>query len=158
MSVQTIITGDKTPILRAETENVNSFSKNLQKLITDLHDTVTFAKGAGLAAPQINSSLKVCVARVGGTFITLVNPSIIWCSEETDIAEEGCLSLPEVWIHVERPIAIVVRFQNEKGRKEERKLSEIDARVVQHEVDHLHGKLIVDYQEMGGGHAEAEAL
>ncbi len=146
MAVLPIITGEKNPLLRAETKKVDSFGKSLQALIQDLFDTVHAAEGAGLAAPQIGISERVTVARIGETFVPLVNPEIVWKSDRTVLGEEGCLSLPNVWLQIPRSTEIVLRYQDEKGKEQERKLEGFDARVVQHEVDHLFGKLIVDYK------------
>ena len=128
---------------------ISTFDKKLKNLIGDLLDTVSDAKGAGLAAPQINVSRQVCVARISGSFTPLMNPEVIWISEQTAQAEEGCLSLPDVWLYVPRPTEVIIRFYDEKGKQQERKLAGWDARVVQHEIDHLNGKLIIDYHARG---------
>jgi peptide deformylase len=146
MAIKTIITGAEHPVLRARAARVSSFGKELSKLARDLHETVEAVKGAGLAAPQINVSSAVTVAKIGGMFTMLVNPEILWRSTEEVLGEEGCLSLPDIWLFVPRAREIVVRFQTEKGAEQELKLADFDARVVQHEVDHLLGRLIVDYQ------------
>lgn len=145
MALRTIITGAEHPVLRGSATPVTSFGKELTKLIRDLHDTVEAVKGAGLAAPQVNVSTAVLVAKIAGSFTTLINPEILWRSPEEVLGEEGCLSLPNVWLFVPRARAIVVRFQEDTGKETELKLADFDARVVQHEVDHLLGKLIVDY-------------
>ena len=146
MAVKTIVVGAHLPVLRKRAAHIESFGKELQRLVRDLHDTVEEAKGAGLAAPQINIAQAVTVAKIAGMFTTLVNPEVLWCSPEAVLGEEGCLSLPDIWLLVPRAKEIIVRFQTEKGEERELKLTEFDARVVQHEVDHLLGKLIVDYQ------------
>ena len=149
MAVKEIAIGAENPVLRKETEKITNFGKDLQKLLVDLLDTVKDAKGAGLAAPQIGETLCVTVARLGGTFTALINPKVIWTSDDSVRGEEGCLSLPDVWLYIPRASAVIIRFQDEKGKEQERKLTDWDARVVQHEIDHLHGKLIVDYQAEG---------
>ena len=146
MPPRPIVAGADHPILRARAQSIAAFGKDLQRLVRDLLDTVDAAKGAGLAAPQIGEPHAVCVARVAGAFITLVNPKILWCSETTLLGEEGCLSLPDIWLMVPRASEIVVRYLDERGRGTELHLRDFDARVVQHEVDHLLGKLIVDYR------------
>jgi len=147
MALRTIIIGAGTPILRQKAERVSSFGKEFQKLLKDLRETAEHVKGAGLAAPQVDVSLAVTVARLSGEFTPLINPEIIWRSEETLIGEEGCLSLPDIWVHVPRAKEIIIRSLDEKGREQERKLRDVDARVAQHEIDHLNGKLIVDYAQ-----------
>lgn len=149
MAVKEIVIGAESPVLRKETEKVTNFGKELQKLLTDLLETVQSVKGAGLAAPQIGESLCVTVARLGGSFTPLINPEIIWSSDGSVQGEEGCLSLPDVWLYIPRASEVIIRYQDEKGKEQERKLTDWDARVAQHEIDHLHGKLIVDYQAKG---------
>lgn len=143
--VQIIITGTDAPALRAKTKQVSSFGKNLATLVTDLLDTLSDARGIGLAAPQIGVSQRVIIVKIGGVPMPMVNPVINWKSNDILLAEEGCLSLPGIWLPVPRAVEIVVAFHDQKGEDHERKLSGLDARVVQHEVDHLDGILITDY-------------
>ena len=145
MAALPIVTGADTPVLRAKTAKVAKVTKDIAALLKDMEDTVKAADGLGLAAPQIGRSLRLCLAKIGGKLTALVNPDITWKSAETATAEEGCLSLPGLWRDVVRPTSIVVTFMDAKGKPQERKLTDLDARVVQHEVDHLEGKLIVDY-------------
>ena len=145
MAVVPIIMGKDHPTLRRKTDRVQAFDKELKKLIGNLRDTVEDANGAGLASPQIDVNKRVCIAKIGKKFVPLINPEIVWRSEETWVMEEGCLSLPDTWIDVRRPESIVLAYFDEKGKMQERKLDMLDARVVQHEVDHLEGVLIVDY-------------
>lgn len=140
-----IVTGDKTPILRHKTKRVPKVTKEIVTLVRDMAATVAKAQGAGLAAPQVGRSERVCLALIDGTMEPLINPEIVWKSEATSIAEEGCLSLPDLWIPVPRSNEIIVKFLSVDGKPRELKLSAFDARVVQHEVDHLEGVLIVDY-------------
>lgn len=145
MAVLPIITGATTPVLRAKTKNVAKISKELMRLIDDMIDTTKHAQGAGLAAPQINRSERLCIVMLQRKkFVPLINPEIMWKSEEMDMMEEGCLSLPNVWLPVARHTEILLRFQDAAGKHHERKLQGWDARVVQHEVDHLDGVLIID--------------
>ncbi len=142
-----IVIGEKTPILRAKTVPVAKITKDIKKLIADMKDTVAAAKGAGLAAPQVGRSERICIALLGSTMTALVNPYITWKSDTTAIAEEGCLSLPDLWLNISRATDIIVHFETEAGKKRELKLSGFDARVVQHEVDHLEGILITDHRQ-----------
>lgn len=141
-----IVTGQDTPVLRAKTKRVTVVTKDILKLIKDMTDTVIDAEGAGIAAPQVGRSERLCIALIGRKLTPLINPEIIWMSKETVIAEEGCLSLPQVWINVSRSKDIVVRYQTLAKKERELKLSDMDARVVQHETDHLEGILIVDHR------------
>ncbi|MDO8468993.1 MAG: peptide deformylase [Candidatus Peribacter sp.] len=145
MSVLPIEQGADNPILRKKGAKVRGVTKALKKLIKDMYATVKAEDGAGLAAPQVGQSLQLCLALVEGRMTVLINPDIVWKSKETEEQEEGCLSLPKLQVHVTRPVTITVKYLNEKGLPEERKLSDFSARTVQHEVDHLNGVLLVDY-------------
>lgn len=114
-----------------------------------MEDTTIAADGLGLAAPQVNHSERVCIVRMGKKLTPLINPEITFSSLDMEYAEEGCLSLPDVWLQVPRSLSIVVSYTDAKGSQQERMLEGMDARVVQHEVDHLEGKLIVDYPQTG---------
>lgn len=149
MSVLPIVTGADTPILRSKTKMVPKVTKEIQKLLKDMQETTVAADGLGLAAPQIGRSERVCIVQMGGRLIPLINPEIVRKSEETEYAEEGCLSLPKIWVQVPRSTSILVRYLDARGAQQERLLVKMDARVVQHEVDHLEGKLIVDYGPHG---------
>jgi peptide deformylase len=146
MAALPIVTGENTPILRAKTKKVPKVTKEILKLIEDMEETTIHAKGAGIAAPQVNRSERICIAMIQRKLTPLINPEITWMSDEGDMMEEGCLSLPDLWMQVPRSIEIVLKYQDLSGKQIERKLTDYDARVVQHEVDHLDGILIVDYK------------
>lgn len=111
-----------------------------------MEETTIAADGLGLAAPQVGFLHRVCLAKIGGRLVALLNPYITWKSNEMDRMEEGCLSLPGINVDVERSIDIVVDFLDFKGKAQQRRLQNLEARIVQHEVDHLEGVLIVDYR------------
>lgn len=147
MSVLEIrVLGD--PILRMETVPVANVTDDVRKLIADMFDTMYAAKGIGLAAPQVGRLERVAVVDVagdrGGNPIALVNPEVVF-SEGSAKAEEGCLSIPDVFGDVERPANVVVRALDREGVPVEIEASELLARCFQHEIDHLHGKLFIDY-------------
>lgn len=146
MAVLPIITGADNPVLRARTKLAAKVTKEIKELIADMMETCIAANGAGIAAPQVGRSERVCIASIGGKLTALVNPAITRRSDEKDAAEEGCLSLPNVWVSVPRSKEIVLTYVDLRGRAREQLLKDFDARVVQHEVDHLDGVLIVDYQ------------
>lgn len=121
-------------------------TKDILQLLRDMEETMKKAEGVGLAAPQVGQSLRVCIALLNGRVTALINPVIIGKSTEEEIAEEGCLSLPDILIPVPRARTITIRFRNRSGQEQERRYEDIDARIVQHEIDHLEGILITDYQ------------
>ncbi|MDD4287902.1 MAG: peptide deformylase [Candidatus Peribacteraceae bacterium] len=145
MSLLPIQKGADNPILRRKGAKVPEVTKAIKKLVKDMFATVKAEDGAGLAAPQVGQSLQLCLALVEGKMTVLINPEIVWKSKETKTEEEGCLSLPCLQVAVTRPMTITVKYLNEKGMPEERKLSDFSARTVQHEVDHLNGILLLDY-------------
>lgn len=145
MAVLPIVTGADTPVLRAKTKPVSQVTKEIKKLIKDMGETMISAEGIGIAAPQIGKSLRLCLAHINGKTTPLINPKITWRNDEFSSMAEGCLSLPGVEIDVKRPTEIHLTYTDEDGNQQERKFSGMDARVIQHEVDHLEGVLIVDY-------------
>jgi peptide deformylase len=143
MSVQPIVVlGD--PRLRLKGEPVDSFGKYLHELLDDLTDTMRHAPGVGLAAPQIGVALQACVVEVEGQLHELVNPRIVR-SEGDDRDLEGCLSIPGYAAYVTRRERVWVVAQNRVGRKIKAAGVGYLARAFQHEIDHLHGKLYIDY-------------
>jgi peptide deformylase len=147
VAILPIIIGADNPILRTPSKPLEKVNKKVLKLLKDMHETMKEANGVGLAAPQVAASERVCLVTMGKKIVPLINPRISWKSPETALDEEGCLSLPNIWMPVPRPIEIQLTYLDEKGKKQERRLKDFDARVVQHEVDHLDGVLIVDYAE-----------
>jgi peptide deformylase len=148
VAILPILTGENNPILRKKTPKVERVTKEIKQLIKDMQETME-GKGVGLAAPQVGVSLRLCIATLGGKVTPLLNPQITVRSEEKAMDQEGCLSLPDTWVLVPRSVDIVVRYRDARGTPKEKKLSGFDARVVQHEVDHLDGRLIVDYVTEG---------
>jgi peptide deformylase len=109
------------------------------------------APGIGLAAPQIGVLSRVIVMDCAKGEdeepepLCLANPEVVWASDELSEHEEGCLSIPEVFANVTRPAAVRVRFLNRDGGEEERAFDGLRATCVQHEIDHLNGRLFIDY-------------
>ncbi len=145
MPKREIVTGENTPVLRAKAKPVAKVTKEVQELLKDMAETCIMADGQGLAAPQIGVSERVIVAVLNDRLVGLVNPEITWRSGEMVRDEEGCLSLPHEYVMVQRDKAIGVKFLDVNGKQQELRLSDMNARVIQHEVDHLDGVLIVDY-------------
>jgi peptide deformylase len=104
------------------------------------------ALGVGLAAPQVGLSQRLLVYRVGqeAPLIALVNPELEWTSDDSEEGEEGCLSIPGIGVDVERPVHVRVRASDEFGDARVVEASGLEARVIQHEMDHLDGVLILD--------------
>ena len=137
------------PTLREKALPVTAFDAELKALVADMIETMYDEKGVGLAANQVNVLQRVFVADCSEERdqpIVFVNPEILEVSEETDAAEEGCLSLPTLYGGpVIRPIAVRVRAQDENGEFFEMEADELLARCIQHEYDHLEGVLFIDY-------------
>jgi peptide deformylase len=145
MTVKPILTlGD--PRLRLKGEPVDSFSKYLHELLDDLTHTMRDAPGVGLAAPQIGEPLQVCVIEVESQLYELVNPVITRASgEDNDL--EGCLSVPGYVAYVKRKEKVWVKAQDRDGKLIRSVGTGLLARAMQHELDHLAGKLYIDYLE-----------
>jgi peptide deformylase len=132
------------PVLRKITTPVATVTDEIRSLIADMFDTMYAAEGIGLAAPQVGRTERVAVMDVGGQKYALINPEIIE-SEGTARAEEGCLSIPDIFGEVPRATRVIVRALNEDGEEVEAEGTELLARCMQHEIDHLDGKLFIDY-------------
>ncbi|MEA2220592.1 MAG: peptide deformylase [Solirubrobacteraceae bacterium] len=134
------------PILRTKARPVDRFDDRLREEVRRMQTLMHDALGIGLAAPQVGISHRLLVYRVepASPIVALVNPEIEWSSRDEEIAEEGCLSLPLVHVDVERPIAVLVRARDEHGDELTVEATGLEARVIQHEIDHLDGVLILD--------------
>jgi len=131
------------PILRTPAAAVETFDKELRTLVADLTDTMMDAPGVGLAAPQIGVSLRVFTYWVDDVVGHLINPVLDLSAEEQD-GEEGCLSLPGLSYDTRRAMRVVARGMNMHGEPVTIEGSELLARCVQHETDHLDGILFID--------------
>jgi peptide deformylase len=134
------------PVLRARAVPVDRFDERLAAEVERMGELMVDAIGVGLAATQLGILHRVLVYRVNAEdpVTALVNPEIEWRSDELESAEEGCLSLPGVHVEVERPARVRVRARDEKGEELQIEAEALTARVIQHEVDHLDGILILD--------------
>ena len=145
------------PVLKTQARTVDRFDEALAEQIRRMGELMTDAIGVGLAANQVGVLNRVLVYRVQqqAPVAALINPEIEWRGDEEEMLEEGCLSLPGVHVDVERPIHIRVRAQDEQGETVTVEASGLEARVIQHEMDHLEGKLVFDRISRGaaqGGH------
>jgi peptide deformylase len=134
------------PVLKSRAARVDRFDDALRGQVERMAALMHDALGIGLAAPQLGVSQQLLVYRVGpdGPVIALVNPEIEWSSDESEPAEEGCLSIPGILVDVDRPVHVRVRAKDENGDDRMVEASGLEARVIQHEVDHLNGVLILD--------------
>ncbi len=134
------------PVLRSRALTVDRFDAHLREQVEQMGRLMDDAIGIGLAATQVGLLNRVLVYRVepDGPLNALVNPEIEWTGDETEWGDEGCLSLPGVLVEVERPVHVRVRAQDEHGEGLTVEASGLEARVIQHEIDHLDGVLIVD--------------
>ena len=133
------------PVLRKPTKRVTEVTDELRQLIADMYETMYAAEGIGLAAPQVGRTERLAVVDVEGQKFTLINPEVVERTGDIDKAEEGCLSIPDIYGDVERPFTVTIRAMNENGEQYEATASELLGRCFQHEIDHLDGKLFLDY-------------
>ncbi|MFZ2187760.1 MAG: peptide deformylase [Candidatus Moraniibacteriota bacterium] len=141
----TLVTGATTGILLKQTARVKDpLAKEIQGLLPQMIETMRKEKGIGLAAPQIDQSLRLAVAEVENQEYYFINPEITSYSQEKILFEEGCLSLPGEFFPIIRSEEITVRYQNEKGLPKKLRATGLLAIVIQHEVDHLDGILIIN--------------
>ena len=136
------------PRLHKIAKPVTSFDDRLKKLVADMADTMYDAPGVGLAATQVDVHERVIVIDVSDTrdqLRVLVNPDIVWASEEKKVYDEGCLSVPGVYDGVERPACVRVKAFDADGKLHEFDADGLLAVCVQHEMDHLMGKVFVEY-------------
>jgi peptide deformylase len=133
-----------SPILRRETQPVQQMTPELRQLVTDMFDTMYAAKGIGLAAPQVGRSERIAVVDVDKHPITLVNPVITMRSGKSK-REEGCLSIPDIHYEVERAAKVTVTALDVDMKPITFDGAELLGTCLQHEIDHLHGKLFLDH-------------
>jgi peptide deformylase len=132
------------PVLKTRASPVESFDESLVRLTQDMLATMRDNEGVGLAATQVGRLKRVFVAAVEDDVYVMVNPVLMDVSETTETATEGCLSIPGIQVDVERPTAVTISGQDVSGKPLRIEASDLLARVLQHEVDHLDGVLILD--------------
>lgn len=132
-------------ILRQKAQPVAEVNDEIKKLADDMFETMIEANGVGLAGPQVGKSLRLFVAMADDDVKRVfINPQIIKTSEEVGDYEEGCLSIPQVYESITRPLKVTVQAINEKGRPFTLEADGLLARIIQHEYDHLDGILYID--------------
>jgi peptide deformylase len=134
------------PVLRTKARSIERFDDALRQEVERMGRLMDDALGVGLAATQVGVVHRLLVYRVqqNAPLAALINPEVEWSGRESEAAEEGCLSLPGVLVEVDRPIHVRVRALNEFGEPILIEASGLEARVIQHEIDHLDGVLILD--------------
>jgi peptide deformylase len=134
------------PVLKSRATPVDRFDDSLRRQASRMAGVMNDALGVGLAAPQLGISQRLLVYRVGADapLIVLANPEVEWSSSDSEAGEEGCLSIPGITVDVERPVHVRVRAQDEEGEERVVEASGLEARVIQHEIDHLDGVLILE--------------
>jgi peptide deformylase len=133
-----------SPVLRQHSEIVPSVDEDVRRLIADMFETMDAAKGIGLAANQVGVARRVAVVDVDDDRFVMVNPRIVE-TEGRASAEEGCLSIPEIYADVTRPDRVVVEALDAEGRAYRKEATGLKARAIQHEIDHLDGILFLDH-------------
>ncbi len=151
MAIQKIQSGRDNPILRTKSKKVLKMNSEVKKLIKDMYDTLHL-DGIGLAAPQIGVNLRVVLVtlnpgKVNENTITMINPDIVFFSDNMEVMEEGCLSIPKFFADVRRPKSIIVKYQDQNMKERVLDLTGLNARIVQHELDHIDAILFVDRME-----------
>ena len=136
------------PRLNTVAKPVVNVDKRITSLIADMLETMYEANGIGLAATQVNVHERLVVIDVSDSrdeALVLINPEITWYSPEKHVGEEGCLSVPEIYDKVERSVAVKVSYLDTKGKPQELEAQDMLAVCIQHELDHLLGKVFVEY-------------
>lgn len=137
-----------SPVLRQQAAAVPKVDDEIRRLVDDLFETMRAAKGVGLASNQIGIARRVAVVDIGDEDpppLVLINPRILERSDEEETAEEGCLSIPEIFGDVARPARVVVEALDRDGRTYRVEAHGYKARAIQHEIDHLDGILFLDH-------------
>lgn len=140
-----ILTGKNNPVLRKKSESVKKINEEILELIKNMNETIIKDNGAGLSACQVGKNIRIFV--VNADFSkkrVFINPEIIKLSKKTEIVEEGCLSLPDSFVLVQRAKSLKIKAFDENGKEFKLKAKDILARIIQHENDHLNGILICD--------------
>ncbi|MEX0971182.1 MAG: peptide deformylase [Paracoccaceae bacterium] len=141
------------PRLKKRCAEIGTLDADIRKLADDMLQTMYDAPGIGLAAPQIGVLKRLFVMDVSakdatGVPMVLINPEITWSSDELNTHEEGCLSIPEIFDEITRPAQVRMRYLDIDGKTHENEFDGLAATCVQHELDHLNGRLFIDFLSM----------
>lgn len=130
--------------LKEKTKPVEKIDKDIRELVERMKKTMIENRGVGLAANQIGESLAIFIAQDKNRIITFVNPKIIKFIGKEKIIEEGCLSVPNIFGYIKRYPEVIVEYQDLWGKKKKLRAKNLLAQIIQHEIDHLEGKLFID--------------
>jgi len=147
-----ITKGADNPILRRkDNPKYGKITKKTLKLLKDMEETMIATKGVGISAPQVGINERICHITINDQKDTfpMINPIILEQSDETSTETEGCLSLPGKWGPVARSVWVKVKFMDIKGKERVMIFEDFEARIVQHETDHLNGILFIDHVPKG---------
>lgn len=148
--VLNITKGKDNPILRQVSPKQGKITKKTLKLLKDMEESMIATNGVGIAAPQVGVNTRMAHITINKNKVfPIINPEIIEKSEETITDIEGCLSLPGQWGPVTRAKEVTLRFTDISGKEHVMKFRDFEARIVQHEVDHLNGILFIDHVPAG---------
>lgn len=169
MAVHKILT-EPNPLLHQISKPVTLFDARLETLFDEMLETMYEADGIGLAAPQVGILKRLLVIDLRGRseeagnstdasgLFKIANPEIIWVSDKDRSYQEGCLSIPDHYVDVERPAEVRVRYQDEKGARHELFAEGLLAVCIQHEIDHLDGITLLDHEAARQKHATLRSL
>ncbi|HOO96802.1 MAG TPA: peptide deformylase [Caldisericia bacterium] len=141
---------EPNPLLRKKSKRITKITPEIRVLAKEMIDTMRHSErpGVGLAAPQVGELIRLVVIAMGEVDYVLINPEIIE-GDNPHIFKEGCLSVPGIWANIIRPKRVKFRYTNLRGKQVEGEDDGFFARVLQHEIDHLDGKLFIDYVKTG---------
>ena len=132
------------PILRRKSERIKEIGPEIRELALNMLKIMKENRGLGIAGPQVGELKRIIVVQTEGGPKVFINPEIVKRGEEAEIGEEGCLSLPGLYLKIKRQKKLILKTLNEKGEKIEMEAKGIFARILQHEIDHLDGILFID--------------
>lgn len=149
MAVLPIVTGTDNKILRTVSLPVKKIDRKIKNLVADMTETMQSVDGLGIAAPQVGVNLRIYIARLNFNTphemnVPMINAEFLNMSDEIDEHEEGCLSIPKRFGLVQRAVRMTIRYMDLKGKTQTLNLDGLNARIMQHETDHLNGILIAD--------------
>lgn len=152
MAILPLTIGFDNKILRTKSEPVKKIDRKIKELVKNMVDTMMDCDGLGIAAPQVGVNLRIYIARLNFNTphemnVPMLNAEFLDISEETDGHEEGCLSLPKQFGIVRRAKEVTIKYMDIKGKTQTLHLTGLNARIMQHETDHLNGTLIADKME-----------